>query len=146
MMQTQRFQGWRLPLLSVVLLSLSGCSGDASVDPQAADRAALSGHWDLTIVSTVETGPVEASPQRYDALLAFDEGADTFRMTEWRDGQAETSTGMFILEGDQLSLIHTEDYQTVDRVQEAICKVHDGKLTLVVVEDGEYLALGFERL
>ena len=65
-------------------------------------------------------------------------------MTEWRNGEASASSGAAVVEGDQLTLIHTADYQTVTRVDEALFSVKDGRLALAMGEQ-EWTVYVYDR-
>jgi hypothetical protein len=126
--------GLRAVFLGVAALMAIGCSGDGTTDDQAAVPASLAGTWELAMVSTNATGPLPASRGGYDALLTFDGDKSTFELTEWQDGQETLSGGMVLVDGDELKLIHTEGYEMVNRVDEALWSVKDNRLAMAVGE------------
>ena len=142
-MYRSRRAGWRVAA-SVLALTALGCAGDSSTDVQNGVPASLAGTWELTAVSTTATGPLPASRDRYDAVLTLDSARSTFAMTEWRNGEASASSGAAVVEGDQLTLIHTADYQTVTRVDEALFSVKDGRLALAMGEQ-EWTVYVYDR-
>jgi hypothetical protein len=124
----------RAVLLGVAALMAFGCGGESATDDQAELPASLVGTWELAMVSTNATGPLPASRQTYDAVLTFDSGKSAFELTEWKDGRETLSGGMVLVDGDELKLIHTADYQAVTRVDEALWSVKDNRLAMAVGE------------
>ena len=112
----------------------TGCGGEGAAEGQGTVPATLEGSWELTMLSTNAGGPQQASRERYDATLTIDADRGTFQMTEWLGGRETTSSGMVIVDGDELKLVHTADYKTASRVDDALWSVKEGRLAMAVGE------------
>jgi hypothetical protein len=118
----------------VIALLAVACGGEGTTEGLEGIPSSLSGTWELAMISTNAAGPQQASRDRYDATLTIDGTRNTFQITEWLGGRETTSSGMVVVDGDELKLIHTADYQTVARVDEALWSVKDDRLAMAVGE------------
>jgi len=128
-------------------LIVVGCGSDSGVgqDPNAITREQLSGAWKLTQISLSDNQIVTASQENFDAVLTLN-ATGSFDMTEWQNGIPQSSSGQYIIEKDNLMLIHIVDgAQQAKRVDETIARVVDNTLTLLVAEEDHYRLLVFER-
>ena len=143
-MQNRSVNTLRLSAVSMIMFVLLGCGNDQLANSQEDTKASLDGTWELEAVTGGDSGPVPASRDAYAATLVFSDKANTFSLTEWKDGGKSVSSGSVVIEKDRLYLIHTEDYRTATRVDDTIYSIKSGKLMLATGKT-EWTVLIFDK-